>query len=262
MQVPLDRANALFVDEDFDGALAQYNAAVAAEPDSGEALAKRAACNLKLGRHRAAASDAAAASHVVVSVLARNVPPDAAAVSFADAAADVAIELGPDAGTYRLALSLFARVRPDGCSFRVMPWERLEGDGTGGATAFNTAAASDTAPRTVYSGSRRDWDAIDREVTRAEEEEKPEGEEALNKLFQQIYGNASEESRRRGERDTHTSTIHRDNNGEARETRRAMNKSFQTSGGTVLSTNWSEVKEKDYEKERTAPDGQEWKKWG
>ena len=30
----------------------------------------------------------------------------------------------------------------------------------------------------------------------------------------------------------------------------------------VLSTNWSEVKEKDYEKERTAPDGQEWKKWG
>ena len=30
----------------------------------------------------------------------------------------------------------------------------------------------------------------------------------------------------------------------------------------VLSTNWSEVKEKDYETEKTAPDGQEWKKWG
>ena len=41
-----------------------------------------------------------------------------------------------------------------------------------------------------------------------------------------------------------------------------MNKSFQTSGGTVLSTNWSEVSTKDYEKEKTAPDGQEWKKWG
>ena len=35
MVQPLDRANALFVDEDFDGALAQYNAAVAAEPGSG-----------------------------------------------------------------------------------------------------------------------------------------------------------------------------------------------------------------------------------
>ena len=44
------------------------------------------------------------------------------------------------------------------------------------------------------------------------------------------------------------------------ETRRAMIKSFQTSGGTVLSTNWSEVKDKDYEgKDRPeAPSGQEW----
>lgn len=37
-------------------------------------------------------------------------------------------------------------------------------------------------------------------------------------------------------------------------------KSYQTSGGTVLSTNWDEVKAKDYEGEDrpSAPDGQEW----
>ena len=85
--------------------------------------------------------------------------------------------------------------------------------------------------------SHRDWDEIDRTLTKAEENEKPEGEEALNHLFKQIYGNASED------------------------TRRAMVKSFQTSGGTVLSTNWDEVSKKDYEKERTAPKGMQWQNW-
>jgi len=36
-----------------------------------------------------------------------------------------------------------------------------------------------------------------------------------------------------------------------------MNKSYQTSNGTVLSTNWGEVAKKDYEKTRQAPKGQE-----
>jgi len=41
-----------------------------------------------------------------------------------------------------------------------------------------------------------------------------------------------------------------------------MMKSFATSGGTVLSTNWDEVASKDYEgKDRPdPPKGQEWKK--
>lgn len=40
-----------------------------------------------------------------------------------------------------------------------------------------------------------------------------------------------------------------------------MIKSYQTSGGTVLSTNWNEVSQKNYEDERQAPKGMEWKNW-
>lgn len=41
-----------------------------------------------------------------------------------------------------------------------------------------------------------------------------------------------------------------------------MIKSYQTSGGTVLSTNWDEVKTKDYEgKDKVdPPEGQQWAK--
>ncbi|KAL3903031.1 MAG: hypothetical protein SGILL_010602 [Bacillariaceae sp.] len=85
--------------------------------------------------------------------------------------------------------------------------------------------------------SHRDWDAIEKDIEEEEKKEKPQGDEAMNKLFQQIYAGASED------------------------TKRAMIKSYQTSGGTCLSTNWDEVKEKDYEKDRTAPKGQEWKDW-
>jgi suppressor of G2 allele of SKP1 len=111
------------------------------------------------------------------------------------------------------------------------------------AAAKKPPASDESIPKTKdapiarpYS-SDRDWDAIEKSVIEDEKNEKPEGDEAMNKLFQQIYGNASEE------------------------TRRAMIKSYQTSGGTVLSTNWDEVGKTDYEKERTAPKGMEWKNW-
>lgn len=49
------------------------------------------------------------------------------------------------------------------------------------------------------------------------EDDKVEGDQALNKLFQDIFANGSDE------------------------TKKAMMKSFTESGGTHLSTNWGEV---------------------
>mmetsp|Transcript_2387 Transcript_2387/g.5677 ORF Transcript_2387/g.5677 Transcript_2387/m.5677 type:complete len:356 (-) Transcript_2387:136-1203(-) len=89
------------------------------------------------------------------------------------------------------------------------------------------------AKRDMYPSSKgeRNWDKIVGEIP----EDKPEGDEALNKFFQELYGKSSEE------------------------TRRAMNKSFVESGGTVLSTNWSEVGVKPVE--GTPPEGLEMRKW-
>lgn len=78
----------------------------------------------------------------------------------------------------------------------------------------------------------KDWDKLAKEVEKSEEEER-QGEAALQALFQKIYADSSEE------------------------TRRAMNKSFMESGGTVLSTNWKEVGEKQVEVK--PPDGCEYK---
>ncbi|KAJ1653926.1 Cochaperone protein [Dispira simplex] len=104
-------------------------------------------------------------------------------------------------------------------------WAQLEGSSTQpttrSATVNPSIASSGTGAEHMpsypsSSKKAKNWDKLAKEAEN-DDFDKPDGDRALNELFQQIYRDADEE------------------------TRRAMMKSFVESNGTCLSTNWEEV---------------------
>jgi tetratricopeptide (TPR) repeat protein len=167
---------------------------------------------------------------------------------------------------YELNLELFDEIDTENSSYNVhlnrievqlekilkgRNWTLLERPDSANEKVLETVVpkpvSQNNAPQAtpVYPSSsktKKDWSKIDKEIEEDMKKNKDDyaDEDPLNKFFKEIYKNADEN------------------------TRKAMMKSFQTSGGTVLSTNWDEVKQKDYEgKDRPdAPTGQEYKEWG
>lgn len=73
----------------------------------------------------------------------------------------------------------------------------------------------------------KDWSEIEKQLLAEEEEDrKNNSKQSVDDFFKQIYANATDEQKR------------------------AMVKSFQTSNGTVLSTNWDEVQGRDFAAEQ------------
>lgn len=75
-------------------------------------------------------------------------------------------------------------------------WRALEA-GSGGAMAIPAQAA--TGPKPSYPSSskvKRDWTALDKEIESELSKDKPEGDQALNGLFKQIYDRSDEATRR------------------------------------------------------------------
>lgn len=96
-------------------------------------------------------------------------------------------------------------------------WPKLEGE----ETVIATEVAKEAGPTYPSSAKQpRDWGRLEAELVHEEEEatgESGEKETDLEVFFKKIYANASDDAKR------------------------AMNKSYVESGGTVLSTNWEEV---------------------
>lgn len=188
-------------------------------------------------------------THVMITLFIKGLERENCTIDFQERELSLAIKLpGSDGEEYHLDLELFDAVEKDACSLEVskvkaevklakrnigQQWTSLE-------KAAEVLAAGPEQPAYPSSAKqRRDWSQIEHDIDENLKNEKPQGDEALNTLFKQIYERADDD------------------------TRRAMNKSFQTSGGTVLSTNWGEVARADYEgKDRpTPPEGQEWRDW-
>ena len=126
---------------------------------------------------------------------------------------DVTAKL-PDGTDYNLHLNLSYAIVAEQSSFQVktakievkmkklegIHWAKLEGYAPPGVkqipSASGAAAAAEPPVYPSSSTKKKDWDKIESEIKKEEAEEKPEGEAALNQLFQKIYSEGSDEIRR------------------------------------------------------------------
>ncbi|KFK31895.1 hypothetical protein AALP_AA6G173100 [Arabis alpina] len=186
---------------------------------------------------------------MVVTIFAKGIPKQNVTVEFGEQILSVVIQVDGEED-YHLQPRLFGKIVPEKCRYQVLStkveirlakaeittWASLD-YGKGQAILPKPNVSSAVSQRPVYPSSKpgKDWDKLEAEVKKQEKDEKLDGDAAMNKFFSDIYQSADEDMRR------------------------AMNKSFAESNGTVLSTNWKEVGTKKVES--TPPDGMELKKW-
>ncbi|XP_075876805.1 protein SGT1 homolog isoform X3 [Nelusetta ayraudi] len=183
-------------------------------------------------------------SQVIVTVMAKNVPKDGVRANFTERELSATMQLA-SGDDFNLNLLLLHPVAPQQCSFKILStkvefkmkkteairWEKLEGEGP----KPNIKHFSPTDQYPTSSHYTRKWDKLVVDISEEEKNEKLEGDAALNKVFQQIYCDGSDE------------------------VKRAMNKSFVESAGTVLSTNWKDVGKRKVD--MSPPEDVEFKKY-
>jgi len=173
-------------------------------------------------------------SDFVLNIMAKNVDASTVNVTFQPEQLTVTAKL-PDGQDYTLDEKLFAKIRPDDCGYKVTKTKievQMRKDTVLQWPALEAVKLKEVAPSYPSSSkNKKDWGKVEKKI----EEEIKDDENDINSLFAKIYSSGDEN------------------------TKRAMMKSMQESGGTVLSTNWSEVGAKKID--ISPPDGMEWKKW-
>jgi len=185
---------------------------------------------------------------VEIGVFAKNVTKEKLQLDATENSLGIHIKLS-DADTWSMDLELCDTIKPQEVTVNYLPmkieiklpkknlvkWTALERphDPTQAIRVTKWDDASEVNKHQYPTSGKKkvDWDALAKEA----QDEKLEGDAALHKVFQDIFSNGDEDQRR------------------------AMMKSFQESGGTVLSTNWKEVGKSPVK--GSAPPGQEMKKW-
>lgn len=209
---------------------------------------------------------------VIVSLFAKGIPKDKAAVEIKGQSLEVSFPL-PTGSDYNFSLDpLFANIDPTQSSYKIMStkaeftlqkatpgqkWSSLEGTGPV-STSGEETGGNEEVKRAVLGGGEsngpayptssksgpKNWDKVANDLTKkpkkdddGDEEDEYDGEvgDPVNGFFKTLYKGADDD------------------------TKRAMMKSYQESNGTALSTNWGEVGKGKVE--TSPPDGMEAKSW-
>merc|ERR1719357_1989908 len=141
----------------------------------------------------------------------------------------------PDGSKYARNIQLVDKIKPNEIRWTVNPYKvQIFAPKENPLKMWKTYVQNQEQPKKeniIFNRwSREKEKAVNEQFEKVQKEEEKNGD--ANSLFKKIFKDGSDE------------------------TRRAMMKSYQTSKGTVLSTNWDDVKNKDYEgKDKVVPEG-------
>ncbi|PRP76790.1 hypothetical protein PROFUN_14840 [Planoprotostelium fungivorum] len=255
MSEHLNKGISLFESREYKSAKESFEAVLAEEPNNTTAKTWLRKCHAELGETGQSTTALFTQAgqpkirhewyqtmdHLMISILAKGTKKEEADIRLSDREVNIIMKL-PTGSEYMQDFHLAADIEPSQCTINHTPnkvelklkkkkssqWKSLEEVGTPAPSVAAPEPVS-TVEKSNTHKPKKNWDKIV-----SSEEPEQEGD-ALNKVFQDIFANGTDEQKR------------------------AMMKSFTESGGTVLSTNWAEVGSKTVK--GTPPKGMEMHSW-